>query len=152
MTANSIFHRQQNLFIQRIIYKKLHQILHLSAQDAFLAPPRRLAYLHEQNPSSITSFHHYITILEDKLSAINSPAIQKLTTCSNMQANPSPISFSNNSPTSKEALTGQHSSDFLLAEQAELDKLHQLNTWTIVNRNDINKINQQYYIQPGYIK
>jgi len=54
-----------------------------------------------------------------------------------MQANPSPISFSNNSPTSKDALTGQHSSDFLIAEQAELDKLHQLNTWSIVNRNDI---------------
>jgi len=94
-------------------------------------------HLHEDNPSSITSFHQSITILEDKLSAINSQAVQTLTKCSNLQVNPSPISFSNDSPTSKEALTGKHSSDFLLAEQTELDKLHQLNTWSIVNRNDI---------------
>jgi len=54
--------------------------------------------------------------------------------CSTLQAHTSPISFSNDPPTSKEALTGPHSSDFL---QAELDKLCQLNTWSIVNRDEI---------------
>ena len=100
-------------------------------------PPRRLAYLHEHNPSSLTSFEQYISILQDKLSAINSPAIHTLTKYSNLQAHTSPISFNNDSPTSKEALISQYSSDFLLAEQAELDKLHQLNTWSIVTRNEI---------------
>ena len=54
-----------------------------------------------------------------------------------MQAHTSPISFNNDSPTSKEALTGPHASDFVQAEQAELDKLCQLNTWSIVNRDEI---------------
>jgi len=54
-----------------------------------------------------------------------------------LQAHPSPISFNNDSPTFKEALTGKHSSDFFLAEQAELVSVHQLNTWSIVNRNEI---------------
>ncbi len=81
-------------------------------------PPRRLAYFSEHDSSSPTSFDIFISTLQDKLSEINSQAIHTLTKCSTLQAHTAPISFSNDSPTSKQALTGPHSSDFLQAEQA----------------------------------
>ena len=68
-------------------------------------PPRRLAYFSEHDSSSPTSFDIFITTLQDKLSEINSPATETLTKCSTLQAHTSPISFSNDSPTSKEVLS-----------------------------------------------